>query len=192
MRLYTYKMVVDQGSAPNPFHGRCTLAICKPVIRRVAKPGDLVVGIGSKKLGHPDKVIYAMQVERSLPIADYYHAYPEKRPDWYSGIFERQIGDAIYNLDNLNQPKLLKSVHTLKDMPRDLSGLNVLTSSLFYYFGHNAPDIPNHLSHLSEVKRGHRSISNLGQIKEFEDWIRTHQSGIQGSPIDSGDFLICQ
>jgi hypothetical protein len=192
MRLYTYKIVVDQGAAPNPFHGSCTLAICKPVIRRMAKPGDWVVGIGSKQLGHPDKVIYAMQVERSLPIADYYNAYPEKRPDWSSGIFERQVGDAIYNLDDPKRPRLIKGVHTAKDMSRDLSGLNVLTSTLFYYFGHNAVSIPSGLAYLGEVNRGHRSIADLEQIKAFIDWIDSYPIGIQGIPIDGGDFLICQ
>jgi len=33
-RLYLYTMTYDSGFAPNPFHGICTLACCKPGIRR--------------------------------------------------------------------------------------------------------------------------------------------------------------
>jgi hypothetical protein len=45
--LFTYCIPYDDGAAPNPFWGLCTLAICKPSIRRVAKEGDWVVGTGS-------------------------------------------------------------------------------------------------------------------------------------------------
>jgi hypothetical protein len=41
-RLFSYTIPVDDGAAPNPFRGMCTLAICKPTIRRVAKKGDWV------------------------------------------------------------------------------------------------------------------------------------------------------
>ena len=38
MVIYEYVMTDDTGFAPNPFYGICTLACCKPVIRRgVAK-----------------------------------------------------------------------------------------------------------------------------------------------------------
>ena len=46
--LFTYCIPIDDGAAPNPYWGICTLVICKPVIRRVANVGDWVVGIGSK------------------------------------------------------------------------------------------------------------------------------------------------
>ncbi len=38
--LYTYCIPYDDGAAPNPFWGQCTLVICKPRIRKVARPGD--------------------------------------------------------------------------------------------------------------------------------------------------------
>ena len=37
-KLFTYKVMHDGGSAPNPYSELCTLAICKPAIRRVASP----------------------------------------------------------------------------------------------------------------------------------------------------------
>ena len=34
MIVYEYVMTSDSGFAPNPFHGACTLACCKPKIRK--------------------------------------------------------------------------------------------------------------------------------------------------------------
>jgi hypothetical protein len=45
MKLYCYIVTHDTGFSPNPFHGYCTLACCKPTIRRTAKEGDWVVGL---------------------------------------------------------------------------------------------------------------------------------------------------
>ena len=42
--LFSYVLRYDDGAAPNPFWGTCTLAICKPAIRRKANLGDWVVG----------------------------------------------------------------------------------------------------------------------------------------------------
>jgi len=44
--LYTYCIPYDDGAAPNPYWGICTLVICKPVIRRTAEVGDWIVGTG--------------------------------------------------------------------------------------------------------------------------------------------------
>jgi len=64
-RLFSYRLRFDAGAAPNIYWGICTLAICKPVIRKVATLGDWVVGTGSSiaSIGDiSDKVIYAMRV----------------------------------------------------------------------------------------------------------------------------------
>ncbi len=46
-RLFSYTIPID-GAAPNPFHGMCSLAICKPAIRRTASSGDWIVGLGPR------------------------------------------------------------------------------------------------------------------------------------------------
>lgn len=51
MRLYVYVVTHDTGFAPNPFHGYCTLATCKPHIRGRAEAGDWVIGLGSTQNG---------------------------------------------------------------------------------------------------------------------------------------------
>jgi len=44
-KLFSYIIPIDDGPAPNPFGDICTLAICKPAIRRKAQVGDWVIGI---------------------------------------------------------------------------------------------------------------------------------------------------
>ena len=44
--LYIYVVDRDFGFAPNPFHGYCTLATCKPKIRNGASIGNWIMGIG--------------------------------------------------------------------------------------------------------------------------------------------------
>ena len=40
VKLYSYIVAVDSGFAPNPFHGFCTIATCKPRIRKTAEIGE--------------------------------------------------------------------------------------------------------------------------------------------------------
>ncbi|MBL7177318.1 MAG: DUF4976 domain-containing protein [Desulfobacteraceae bacterium] len=58
MKLFSYIVKPDSGFSPNPFWGYCTLACCKPTIRRTAKPGDWIVGLSSKSQGY--KIVYLM------------------------------------------------------------------------------------------------------------------------------------
>lgn len=45
--IYSYVLSTDDGAEPNPLWGICTLTICKLAIRRIAKNGDWVIGVGS-------------------------------------------------------------------------------------------------------------------------------------------------
>jgi hypothetical protein len=102
-RLFTYCLRIDDGAAPNPFWGLCSLVICKPVIRRTAHEGDWVVGTGSKRAGQDfaRKVVYAMRVSRVLSMQDYEvfvrKELPSKIPDWRHRDGRRRVGDAIYD-----------------------------------------------------------------------------------------------
>lgn len=71
-RVYFYVVARDFGFAPNPFHGMCTLATCKPTIRRTARTGDWVVGMGGTKLNAVGRCIYAMQVTDALSFEKYW------------------------------------------------------------------------------------------------------------------------
>ena len=70
MTLYSYTVAIDSGFAPNPFYGFCTLACCKPGIRRTAQEGDYVVGIGPK--GPGNHLVYAMRVTETVEFDDYW------------------------------------------------------------------------------------------------------------------------
>jgi hypothetical protein len=73
-RLFTYTIKIDDGVAPNPFHNICTLAICKPAIRRSAACADWVVGLGSKNVLSDDlsnRVVYAMKIEEIVSLEEY-------------------------------------------------------------------------------------------------------------------------
>ncbi len=102
--LYSYCIPIDDGAAPNPYWGICSLTICKPVIRRVAKVGDWVVGIGSKNSPIGDissYVVYAMKITDVMSLQQYDNFckknYPNKIPNWASDKFELRVGDCIYD-----------------------------------------------------------------------------------------------
>ncbi len=74
MRLFSYRIRYDAGSAPNPFWNSCTLAICKPCIRKAAEVGDWVVGTGSTLARMGDisgKVVYTMRVSQKMTMQEY-------------------------------------------------------------------------------------------------------------------------
>lgn len=75
MRLFTYTIPIDDGGAPNPWGGYCTLNICKPKIRSVARVGDWLMGTGSKSVeGHGDlsnKCVYLMQITKIIEMKKY-------------------------------------------------------------------------------------------------------------------------
>lgn len=102
--LFSYCIPYDDGAAPNPFWGLCTLAICKPRIRQSAKIGDWVVGTGSAASPVGDvtgKVVYAMLVTQKMTMEDYdrftQSKLPRKIPVVDSANLRKRFGDSIYD-----------------------------------------------------------------------------------------------
>lgn len=179
-RLFTYTIPVDDGAAPNPFSGYCTLAICKPGIRRVAKVGDWVAGLGSINAPGGDlsgRLVYAMRVEEVLSLRDYDlqapARWPSKIPNIHSNALQDRLGDCIYDYSS-GSHKLRPSVHNYKNEKTDLRGENVLISKDFYYFGSRAVELPPNLLSIRHQTQGHRSNSNDPYVDEFISWIRTY------------------
>ncbi|MFN6474822.1 hypothetical protein [Nostoc sp. DedQUE07] len=178
MRLFSYCLRYDDGAAPNPFWELCTLAICKPVIRRTASIGDWVVGLGSTQspIGNiTDCIVYAMQVTDKMTLRKYdefcrVHS-PHKIPKWNSEIFEYRIGDCIYDYSQGEQPVLRPSVHNISNQETDLSGINVLMSRHFYYFGDKAVHLPASFTALVHKNQGHKSTANYPYKDAFVTWI---------------------
>ena len=169
-RIYSYVLRFDDGGAPNPFWGTCTLTICKPAIRRTARIGDWVIGTGSKnsklkdgkKYDFSDSLVYAMKVTNKLTLEEYDQFcsknLKEKIPSWFNKDWCRRMGDCIYDYSNQTKLKLRKGVHNESNLVRDLSGYNSLLSTEFYYFGEEARIIPENLKQI--IKKKSRSFKN--------------------------------
>ena len=177
-RLFTYTIPVDDGAAPNPFRGMCSLAICKPGIRRVAEPGDWVAATGSKSSPSGDlsgRLVYAMRVEEVLSLREYDRQaparWPQRIPNLGSLDLSEHLGDCIYDYSR-GTPVQRPGVHNADNMRTDLSGENALISRDFYYFGNRAIKLPDALLPICHQTQGHRSDSNDPYFDRFVDWIR--------------------
>src|ERR1700749_1715982 len=159
MRLISYCLANDDGSAPNPYWGLCTLGLCKPAVRRTAAIGDWVVGTGARRTPAGDfsgKLVYAMQVSDRIPLVDY-DAFvrthcPDKIPVAGDRDWRRQLGDAIYEhaLSGVTQRV---GVRGPAEMTRDLSGNVVLVGERFWYFGRGAIALPAALTDLAQQQQ---------------------------------------
>jgi len=179
MKLYSYCLRYDDGAAPNPFWGLCTLVICKPAIRRTANTGDWVVGLGSANSPIGDKsdyVVYAMKITDKMTMRRYNEFcgghYPNKIPQWRNRE-DRQlrVGDCIYDYSQGESPKLRWSVHIEENMKRDLGGKYALLSSHFYYFGDKPVSLPERLHPIIQATQGHKSDANQPYVTDFVAWI---------------------
>jgi hypothetical protein len=189
MRLFSYIVTKDSGFAPNPFHGFCTLACCKPVIRRVAKVGDWIVGLSKGGVG----IVYAMKVGEKLAFRAYWpdRRFRSKRPGPAAhGYRELPEGDNIYEPTGKDEYRQHRSRHSLltgeEDTKRkriDLGGKFVLVAndSQFVYFGTQSRDLPSELDFL-RVGRGHRSRFSDEHLKTFLSWVRKQRRGRISNP----------
>jgi hypothetical protein len=185
-RIFRYVVRYDGGSAPNPFGGWCSLAICKPQIRRTAKVGDWIIGLRAKRVDH---VLYVMQVEERLSFAEYWNdrRFSTKRPD------KSHCSDNIYRLDK--QGKLVwvdNPVHDESHKEHDLGGQWVLVGREFWYFGDQSPQLPTDLVHLIHQRQGHSVHKNrkYTDIDDLKQWLWHWERGVHGKPIDGQSDLL--
>lgn len=176
-RLFTYTIPVDDGAAPNPFRGMCSLAICKPDIRRVANIRDWVAGLGSKNAWSGDlsgRLVYAMKVEEVLSLAEYDRQAPTRWPHRVPNIasldLSERLGDCIYDFSS-GVARQRPGVHGQDNIDKDLRGENVLMSADFYYFGSRAIRLPGQLRPIIHQGQGHKSDANDPYVEPFERWI---------------------
>lgn len=175
--LDSYCLPYDDGAAPNPFWGTCTLAICKPAIRKAAQPGDWVVGTGSVNSPIGDMagtVVYAMRVTEAMTMAEY-DAWarvkkPQKMPDITSHDLRRVVGDSIYDFSRTGVPQR-PGAHTEGNRATDLAGGRVLLSDHFLYLGDHPIPLPTALRPMVKQGQGHRSIANDPYLSRFVTWL---------------------
>jgi hypothetical protein len=194
--LYSYVLRYDEGAAPNPFWGICTLTICKPVIRRTASVDDWVVGTGSANAELNDRqirdlsgrVVYAMKITKIMSLENYDEFcrkdLPEKIPDKRNTDWRRRVGDCIYDYSRGPLPRLRPGVHFKENIATDLGGKRSLLSTHFYYFGEQAVDLPNHLHPIVLERQNHRKIEDAKLVASFERWIQSYSlNAIVGDPM---------
>jgi hypothetical protein len=160
MTLYSYIVKHDTGFAPNPFFGFCTLACCKPEIRRHARKDDWIVGLTPKAQGN--RIVYFMRVDETTDFYGYWDdaRFRDKRPRHDKDV-KRRCGDNIYQPLPDGGFRQLPSMHSdgADENPElkkhDLGGTNVLISETFTYFGSMPVTLPPELAELC-VGRGHK------------------------------------
>ncbi|MGN6440194.1 MAG: hypothetical protein ACTHMM_26945 [Agriterribacter sp.] len=139
--LYSYKMIVDRGFAPNPFFGYLTLATCKPGIRKTKKIGDYVAGFTSAGMINDykpgmEQMIYIMKISEKMSYEKYFNDPRFKRKIPSDDTAKTRAGDNIYHLVNNCYTQVKSKYHTsFADKQRDLTCHKVLVADEFYYFG---------------------------------------------------------
>ena len=203
MKCYRYKMDHDYGFAPNPFWGVMTLATCKGSIRSSSnlEIGDLVIATGgrvlNKYIGH---LIFAMKVEKIITFDEYWN-----NPDFqckktvFNGSVMQMYGDNVYHTNPQTKEVIQeRCAHTVEgknpkdtgQYRRDIRGKNVLISRNFYYFGANAPELPDEFKHMASTVRN-MECNHVDEetVKKFADWLQSnYKVGIHGDPINWKEF----
>lgn len=191
MRVFSYVVEHDVGFAPNPFHRICTLAACKPRIRKVAKPGDIIIGTGAREAA--GRLIYWAMIDEVITIDQYWNddRYKNKKVVM-NGSKMQQYGDNIYYHSKLGEVMHTDSFHSdinggesPENKKRDTGTTkNVLISKDFLYLGHEAKKIPKDLSHFVKKGPSHKSCFAKEDIEEMVRWLRSNnRSGMVGRPM---------
>lgn len=200
MKTYSYLVEHDYGLAPNPFGQYCTLGVCKPKIRSSGnlEIGDWIIGTGSRALENISgkefvrHLIYAMKVQEILTYENYWldTRFGYKKPI-LNGSLVTIYGDNIYHKDSKGNWIQEDSAHSLIDgatneehLKKDTSGKNVLISENFYYFGDNAPILPEDLFRVCHSGIGEKIIKSHEQDKLMQWLALNFDLGIQGDPIN--------
>ena len=197
MRLFSYILTHDTGFAPNPFHGYCTLATCKPRIRSTAQVGDWVIGTGgrsmqirSKRTNRSGFLIYAMKVTEVKTFEEYWSdpRFHDKRPRSDSGK-KGECGDNIYFRDTpLSELEQIEGAYhcSVDQKRRDTSVNRVLVSEDFVYWGNNGPPIPPEFveAGLLSYTQGHKCRFPEKLVISFVQWLRAMEDkGVVGKPM---------
>ena len=194
-RLFSYIVARDYGFAPNPFYGFCTLATCKPQIRKNAETGDWIIGTGSKSKGRAGFLVYAMRVSQAMSFDEYWNdpRFRNKRPNLYSSM-RNAFGDNIYHRERYSNQRIqIDSHHSKEDGTPNLNNIcndtkvdRILVSDDFIYWGGGGPLLPTFCEDdLCCKRQGHRCHFPEDAVREFITWIRgLNDSGYCGVPLE--------
>jgi len=188
IRLYSYIITHDTGFAPNPFHGICTLACCKPRIRKDIgerfNKGEnnsiefWVVGISSmnrKKDGH--KLVYMMKVTDKKTFKEYWEGTKGKNYKMKKPNYENKDGDNIYeplkenpiDYSDVKQSEKTNYHKEKEEINKDLRGKYVLISDDYYYFGRKSHSIKLKNKELKFLYQSNGKTKSFREKNNFSD-----------------------
>lgn len=192
--VFVYVVARDFGFAPNPFHGFCTLACCKPRIRSVAEIGDWVFGVAGGELAKPGHCIFGMRVTEALTFEEYWldPRFEVKKPI-RNGSRVMMLGDNIYHRQKAGSAwQQEDSHHSRPDGSPDASNIStdtqanrVLVSEDFTYFGISAPSIPRNVLEAVGYSNGrnHRRFGAL-TAQPLLSWFQEEARRAGGRVVD--------
>lgn len=190
MKYYSYVIPRDYGFAPNPYFGYCTLATCKPRIRKGAQKGDWIAAYGAANTEFYEKLVVLMKVEETLTFDGYWNdpRFKNKRPVFNRGI-SYMYGDNIYHrvdgnwMQEPSHHSMMDGSINIANLERDTKTDIVLLSTEFYYFGNNAIQIPKKFDGLIGRGRNHRVSYDNNIIVKFINFVsKNYDMGINGIP----------
>jgi hypothetical protein len=192
MTIFCYVIEHDLGFAPNPFHGVCTLACCKPRIRRRAKLGDYILGMGAVKPKLQGHLTFWMRVDEIKTFDEYWRdpRFRRKRPV-LTGTTYLRYGDNIYHRNGGEVFHQEDSFHSLEDgslssgdLRRDTGTTEkVLIGREFAYWGRAGTKLPDQLKCFVISRPGHKANFSEEENARFMAWLAGHpERGYLGEP----------
>ena len=191
MKYFAYIVARDFGFAPNPFYALCTLATCKPEIRKQAEIDDWVFGLGSCALKCRGRLIYAMQVNKKMTYDDYWKdkRFSRKKPA-VRGSAVAMHGDNIYHRGGDGEWRQEDSQHSYDEgkvnhanLDQDTHSDKVLVSDHFYYFGEKCIPLPAYFEcHVNKMGPGFTYVPEKSALKLISR-LKKIGPGYHGDPI---------
>jgi Nucleotide modification associated domain 2 len=182
VNVFSYVVEHDLGFAPNPFHGVCTLACCKPQIRKKAAIGDYVLGTGAAEPKLNGHLTFWMRVDEVMTFDEYWKdkRFQRKKPVMWGTTYLR-YGDNIYHKDGGRRFKQQDSFHSMEDGSVSLGDLKrdtgttdkILIGHEFAFWGRSGVKLPAHLKCFLKKGPGHRCKFTNEQIAALMGWLKT-------------------
>lgn len=184
--VYIYPLSYDTGFAPNPYAGILTFGCCMSNIRNVIKEGDILIGVGSKRLDNilnengvelvestDGRILYIAFITKKMSHKEYYKFVRQKGSgDMIMKIpsLKNKTGDSIYQFTEEGKIGLLPNLHLLKSwdneeklmtIVKDDISEDVLMSTHYLYFGDAFPD--NTFQELDDILEFNKKIYVIGK-----------------------------
>jgi hypothetical protein len=185
VRVHTYVIATDAGSAPNYDRPFATLAVCKPRTRRKAEIGELVLAFAGKDVNptEPHSVVRAGVVSEKMSFAEYWNdrRFAGKKPDKseHPDNFYRPVAGGLLWVQN--------EVHGPEATNHDTRGKFVLGFFPSWRFGAHGPLMPSDFDlRMVGGRRGER-VAELTEPewKRLKQWLDENSAELTSLPQSS-------